>query len=105
MGGAKSPGVEMGNGIYNAVAGSIGQIRNLDVLANNLSHVNTPGFKADVLLFEQTLADADGGRHTVDTPRTDIRMSQGSLRKTDNPLDVAIQGEGFLVVDTPQGPR
>jgi flagellar basal body rod protein FlgG len=95
----------MGNGIYQAVSGSIGQMRNLDVLANNLAHVNTPGFKADVVLFENKLSDADGGRHTVDTPRTAIRMSQGLVAKTDNPLDLAISGDGFFVVESDKGTR
>ena len=95
----------MGNGVYSAVAGSVGQMMNLDVMANNLAHINTTGFKSDLLIFEKKLADADGGRHSVDTPTTAMRLTQGTLRRTDNPLDIAIQGEGFLVVDTPVGTK
>jgi flagellar basal body rod protein FlgG len=95
----------MGNGIYNAVNGSLAQMRKMDVLANNMAHVGVVGFKADILSFEQKLEDAGAGRHTVDTPRTTIRMSQGPMRKTDNPLDVGLLGEGFFVVESAQGLR
>jgi len=95
----------MANGIYRAVAGSVAQVRQLDVLANNLAHVDTPGFKADALRFEEMLNRAQQGTGFVDTGETTIQMTQGSLRKTDNPLDVAVAGDGFLVVDTPKGSR
>ena len=86
----------MGNGIYSAVAGSIAQLRNLDVLSNNLAHINTPGFKADGLQFREVFASAKAGAHFVDTPAAYVRMSQGSLRRTDNPMDIAIVGDAFL---------
>lgn len=92
----------MGNGIYSAVAGSVAQMRNLEVLANNLAHVDTPGYKADRLRFEQALDDAKA-TNFVATPGTSVRMSQGAIERTGNPLDVAIAGDGFFVVDTPQG--
>jgi flagellar basal-body rod protein FlgF len=95
----------MGNGIYNAVNGSLAQMRQMDVLANNMAHVGVVGFKADILSFEQKLEDAGAGRHTVDTPRTVIRMTQGAMRKTDNPLDVGLLGDGFFVVESDKGQR
>ena len=95
----------MGNGVYSAVSGSIAQMRNLDVLANNLAHVDTPGYKADRLRFEEVLDEAKSSTSFVSTPETSIRLSQGGISKTDNPLDVAIAGEGFFVVDTPAGQR
>jgi flagellar basal-body rod protein FlgF len=95
----------MGNGIYSAVAGSIAQLRNLDVLSNNLAHINTPGFKADGLQFREVFASAKAGAHFVDTPAAYVRMSQGSLRRTDNPMDIAIVGDAFLTVNTDRGAR
>lgn len=95
----------MANGIYSAVAGSVAQMRNLDVLAHNLAHVDTPGFKGESLRFEEALDAAQQGTGFVDTPGTRLRLTQGALRKTDNTLDVAIAGDGFFVVDTPQGER
>jgi len=84
----------------------------LDVLANNIANVDTTGYKADNTLFEQYLmpraSDPSFGsqdrriRYVED--RADwIDMSQGSIQRTGNPLDVAIQGKGFFAVQTPNG--
>jgi flagellar basal-body rod protein FlgF len=93
----------MGQAIYRAVSGSMAQMRRLDVLANNLAHSDTAGFKADRVRFQEVL-DAEGRRtRFVDTPVAQVDLTQGSLKRTDNPLDVAILGKGFFVVDTPDG--
>ena len=67
--------------------------------------MNTPGYKADTLRFEEVLDKTQNGTAFVDTPETSVRMTQGALRRTDNPMDVAISGEGFFVVETAQGER
>jgi flagellar basal body rod protein FlgG len=69
-----------------------------EVLSNNLANVNTAGFKGERvfarLLGEATLA-ADAG--------TDF--STGSMTRTERPLDLALETEGFFVVRTPSGDR
>ena len=68
------------------------------VLANNLANVETPGFKAGRVfasLLDNATLGANGG--------TDF--SSGSLTPTDRPLDIALVGDGFLVVETPSGRR
>ena len=89
--------------------------RQMDVIANNVANVNTNGFKADRSLFQEFLANGArednfmAGRdrrlsHVVD--RATFRdYAQGSFEPTNNPLDVAIDGGGFFVVQTPQGER
>jgi len=67
--------------------------------SNNLANVSTPGFKAE-RVFSRLLDDAQAA--TTDSA-TDF--SPGSLSPTGRPLDVALVGDGFLVVDTPQGSR
>jgi flagellar basal-body rod protein FlgF len=84
--------------------------RRLDVSANNLANVDTTGFKADDLLTEEV---EDTGA-SADANPTDIRfvrdiglardMSQGAIVSTGNPLDVAIEGPGFFMVQGPNGP-
>jgi len=86
--------------------------RQLDVVANNVANVNTTGFKADRMLFEEYL---NSGAHEDNFQRPDRRVSyvqdrgtfhdlkQGALEATGNPLDVAI--DGFLVVQTAGGER
>jgi flagellar basal-body rod protein FlgF len=89
--------------------------RQMDVIANNVANVNTNGFKADRSLFQEYLmptAREDNfaaGRdrrisHVVDRA-TFHDFAQGSPDATKNPLDVAINGNGFFVVQTPAGER
>ncbi len=66
----------------------------LDVISNNLANLNTPGFKGDRLVFSHLM-----------NRETKTAFQQGSLKTTDNPLDVAITGNGFFRVQTPNGPR
>ena len=95
----------MGNGIYSAVAGSTARMKELEVLSNNLAHANTTGLKADDVRFEEVMSKRQSQARFVEAKETVPRLSQGSLRKTDNPMDVALMGKGFLVVDTPRGSR
>lgn len=109
------------------VSAAKAQQRYVDTLANNIANVNTAGFKRDTLAFKEYLtslekgADIDlpnrewapedfyrsyGAEHAhvkVDGTYTDF--SQGQLVPTQNPFDVAIKGEGFFEVLTPNGIR
>jgi flagellar basal-body rod protein FlgF len=88
--------------------------RELDVVANNLANLNTTAFKSDVPMFEEYLMPtarannfrpADSRLSFVREHGTMLDFSQGAIQQTGNPLDVAIRGDGFLVVQTPQGER
>ncbi|MFQ6613999.1 MAG: flagellar basal-body rod protein FlgF [Fidelibacterota bacterium] len=81
------------------MANMAGLMRKNDVISNNLANVNTNGFKRDVL-FSEVLKDESDVKQKL-SMLTDF--SQGSLTQTDNPLDVAISGNGFFVVETEQG--
>ena len=88
--------------------------RQLDVVANNIANVNTTGYKADNSLFEEYLTS---GAHEDNFVGSDRRVSyvqdrgtyrdfaQGSADQTKNPLDLAIDGSAFLVVQTAAGER
>jgi len=88
--------------------------RQLDVVSNNIANVNTTGFKADSSLFEEYLMS---GAHEDNFVGSDRRVSyvqdrgtfrdfsQGAPEQTKNPLDIAIDGGGFLVVQTAGGER
>ena len=88
--------------------------RQLDVIANNIANVNTNGYKSDQTLFEEYLTS---GAHEDNFKGLDRRISyvqdrgtyrdtsQGSMVQTGNPLDVAINGAGLLVVQAPGGER
>jgi flagellar basal-body rod protein FlgF len=88
--------------------------RQMDVVANNIANVNTTGFKADASLFQEYLMPIAREDNFVGNDRrvsfvydrgTFRDFSQGGSEPTQNPLDVAIDGSAFLVVQTPAGER
>ena len=114
----------MDKGTYIAVSGSLAQERAMDVIAANLANINTDGFKADRVLFESYLQkslDPNGGTPTPEMikegmpgsqlPDTAYLVasegytdySQGPLRVTTHRLDIALEGDGFIAVNTPEG--
>jgi flagellar basal-body rod protein FlgF len=88
--------------------------RQLEVIANNIANVNTTGYKADQSLFEEFLTSGAHEDNFVGSDRkvsyvqdrgTYRDFSEGGLQQTANPLDVAIDGQGFLAVQTAGGER
>jgi flagellar basal-body rod protein FlgF len=88
--------------------------RQMDVVANNVANVNTNGFKADKSLFEEYLRTGAHEDNFVGNDRaisyvldrgTFKDFTQGPTEQTKNPLDLAIDGGGFLVVQTAAGER
>jgi flagellar basal-body rod protein FlgF len=98
----------MNAAMYKAVSGSVAQMRRLDVATQNLANLKTPSFKGQHLAFSEMFAagpDADptGGSVAVAEHRTDF--SQGEIQHTGNTFDLALDGEGFFVVNGRSGPR
>ncbi len=113
--------------IYSLLSAMKGQQRQMDSVSNNLANVNTTGFKSDEVLFreyyneymgqdleseEEMFAHEEfispfgrGGTSFVMPDHVSPSMVQGSFKYTQNPLDLAIQSEGFFIVDTPAGIR
>jgi flagellar basal-body rod protein FlgG len=116
--------VKMMEGLYIAASGGTKQLKKLDILSNNIANINTQGFKRDMLIYEekrppfqQILMKGSDTKNLNPFHGSDLAVSyvqvtqsitdfeQGSLIKTDNPLDVAIEGKGFFVINTPNGDR
>jgi flagellar basal-body rod protein FlgF/flagellar basal-body rod protein FlgG len=101
----------MQNALLVGLSRQVALARELDVVANNIANINTTGFKADGSLFEEYLssparADQSGARVSFVRDRgTWHDLSAGAIEKTGNPLDVAIDGNAFLVVQTARGER
>jgi len=102
----------MGKGIYVATSGSMAQLRQMEQLSDNLANSRTAGFKADRITFHEVLAnnqDIEGSnerdKHYVDVETITPNLTSGPLSRTDNPLDVAITGNGLLRVETDRGVR
>ena len=88
--------------------------REIDVVANNIANLNTSGFKGDGAIFEEYLmpgaregqfSGRDSRVSFVQDRSTWHDMSQGPLQQTGSPLDVAVDGNAFVVVETPRGER
>jgi flagellar basal-body rod protein FlgF len=88
--------------------------RQMDVVANNLANVNTNGFKTDASLFQEYLktgahednfVGSDRAVSYVQDSGTYRDLTQGAVQPTNNPLDLAIDGSAYLVVQTPGGER
>src|SRR5579875_2055835 len=105
--------------LYSAATGMQAQQTNLDTIANNLANVNTTGFRANKAEFQDLVyqqlrspgspvgasmipAGIDVGLGSKVSATAKI-FTQGTLVQTDNPLDVAIEGDGFFQVTMPDG--
>jgi flagellar basal-body rod protein FlgF len=97
--------------IYTAMSGASQALEQQAVVANNLANTSTTGFKAQLATFRAVpMAFGDGSTIQNDTTRTFVLSSTpsadytpGPIQQTGNPLDVAIQGPGWLSVLTPDG--
>lgn len=107
-------------GLYTAGTGMNTQMKKLDVISNNLANVNTTGFKKDTTVVsafpEVLMTKINDTKNNNNSPtpigrvslgaRVDevyTNFSQGSFIKTDSTFDIAIQGDGFFVLNTPNG--
>ena len=105
-------------GLYNLTSGVLTQNRNLNVVSNNIVNVTTPGYKKDTMV-SSTFSDemlyrsgnqGRGGSQEIGSAskirtaqETLVDYAQGSLEETDNPLDLAIVGNGFFEIQGQNG--
>ncbi|MFZ9594999.1 MAG: flagellar hook-basal body protein [Bdellovibrionia bacterium] len=118
----------MATGMWTAASGAAAQAQSIDTIANNLANADTTAFKKDAVTFKEYLATLEREHPTQDIPRGPIQTrelypldgkdqsfvvmdgthtlhEQGHLRVTQQPLDLALDGPGFLEVSTPMGIR
>ncbi|MEC7641479.1 MAG: flagellar basal-body rod protein FlgF [Nitrospinota bacterium] len=114
----------MDESIFVAVSGIMKQERKMEILSNNLANMNNVGFKKDQLAFEALLSpfkkdtSFEASRNVllpasksnaniayVGVSEFATDNTQGTLEKTDNSFDLALEGEGYFSVQTPDGVR
>jgi len=92
---------------YATLTRQSGLMREMQIVANNIANAATTGYRAEGLVFSEYVARTDGGPSLSmargNTPVTS--PAQGALEATGGPLDFAIEGEGFFLVETPEGER
>ena len=108
--------------LYTAATGMNALETKLDVIANNMANINTTAFKKDRANFEDLFyrqlrlpgaQDADGNLTSTGievglgtrVSSTQTNHTQGAMETTDNPLDFAIEGKGFFIVNNPSGDK
>lgn len=108
----------MFDALYIGATGMQAQQARVDAIANNLANVNTPAFKkgrvnfSDLVVTTTAPDNSDAGVFAVATSAVGVQLAAvtkvfdaGDLKKTDEPLDVAIAGDGFLELAMPDGSR
>ncbi|MCX7913270.1 MAG: flagellar basal-body rod protein FlgF [Thermodesulfovibrionales bacterium] len=95
----------MHKAIYIALSGALMRQLNMDIISQNLANVNTIGYKSEKISFNDYILPQDLTSPNLDlkvmnfhTP-TVIDFSSGSLIMTSNPLNIAIDGEGFIALE------
>src|SRR5258708_4375722 len=104
----------MDNALLIGLSRQVALSRELEVVANNLANINTTGYKSDSSIFEQYfMPEASAGEFPPDSRQLSYvqdratwhNLGPGPILRTGGPLDVAIDGDAFLVVQTAAGQR
>jgi len=103
----------MDSGYYAAMTGLVARTQALDTAAANLANAQTPGYRAEREYFRSVLLGPDALDSQLGQTVNNygllggdrLSMAQGALEQTGNPLDLAIEGQGFFMVETAAGTR
>lgn len=95
----------MDKSIYVALSGAVLHEKRMEILTDSIANVNTPGYKKQKAVFEEALAEGTGLRTFAMLDDVVTDMSQGVAERTGRKLDAALNGNGFFVLNTPEGPR
>ena len=97
----------MENTVLAVISQQMSARRQMDVIANNIANVNTVAFKSERMLFSEYLQDIGNGQTIAFVKEAGVRRdnSDGPISSTGNPLDIAIRGDGYLLVETSDGVR
>jgi flagellar basal-body rod protein FlgF len=103
----------MDSGYYAAMTGLVARTEALDTAAANLANAQTAGYRAEREYFRSVVVGTDGQDSQLGQAVNRygllggdrLSMAQGSLQQTGNPLDLAIEGNGFFAIQTSNGVR
>ena len=98
----------MENAAYITLTRQSGLIREMAQVANNIANLSTTGYRREGMVFSEYVRDTGPGAPSLSMATPGARIVsplQGSLTETGGRLDFAIEGEGFFLIDTPQGER
>lgn len=92
---------------YVALTRQSGLMREMGVVANNIANISTSGFRREGVVFEEYVKRVDNGPSLsmATGDARNIDLSQGALQQTGGAYDFAVQGDGFFLIETPDGQR
>jgi flagellar basal-body rod protein FlgF len=94
----------MQSAFYVSLSAQVALDRRLTTIAENVANASTTGFRATGVSFDTVLSEASATPTAyVSTGADFISRASGGLTKTDNPLDIAVTGDAWLAIQTPQG--
>lgn len=92
---------------YVALGRQSGLMREMQIVANNIANLATTGFRREGLIFAEHVSRTETGPSLSMAHGTArlVDLSQAGLMQTGGTFDLAIQGDGFFLIDTPDGQR
>ncbi len=96
----------MENAGYTTLTRQSGLLREMQLIANNIANVSTTGFRKEGLIFAEHVQAMNNGDPSLSMATANVRLThqiQGSLTQTNGTFDFAIEGNGFFLIETPQG--
>ncbi|AVW92715.1 flagellar hook-basal body complex protein [Celeribacter baekdonensis] len=91
---------------YTSLTRMVGLNREMQAIANNIANVSTTGFRKEGLIFSEYISALETGEDSLSMAEGNVRLtndSQGPLTPTGGAYDFAIEGDGFFMIDTPDG--
>lgn len=96
----------MDNAGYTTLTRQAGLLREMQTVANNLANLSTTGFRKEGVIFAEHIKALDGEQSSLSMATGNVRLTmqqQGTLTQTGGNFDFAIEGEGFFMIETPDG--
>lgn len=98
----------MDNAVYTTLNRQSGLMAEMRAVANNIANVSTTGFRKEGVIFAEHVARLDRADPSLSMATAEgrlVNLAQGGLTRTGGTFDLAVEGEGFFQIDTPEGPR
>ncbi len=96
----------MDNSGYVSLTRQSGLLREMQLVANNIANVSTTGYRRQGLIFAEEVRALGNGAPSLSMASGEVRAlysTQGGLTRTGGSFDLAIQGDGYFLIETPQG--
>ncbi|MBM9596122.1 flagellar hook-basal body complex protein [Roseitranquillus sediminis] len=96
----------MDNAGYTSLTRQAGLLREMQTVANNIANLSTTGFRREGVVFSEFVKDTGPGQQSLSMAAAHARhvdLSQGTLNRTNGQFDLAIEGDGFFLIEAPEG--